>query len=84
VFHVSSRPPKSDGVCDACGAALVQRADDRPEAVKVRLAAYTADTEPLIQHYTAKNLLVRIDAARRPDEVFAHTLDALAALVVPV
>ncbi|HTL68268.1 MAG TPA: nucleoside monophosphate kinase [Lacunisphaera sp.] len=83
VFHVASRPPKRDGVCDACGAALVQRADDRPEAVKVRLEAYTADTEPLIQHYAAKNLLVRIDAARRPDEVFARTLDALAALVVP-
>ncbi len=83
VFHVTGRPPRVAGVCDNCGGPLVQRADDRPEAVKVRLDAYAADTKPLAEHYRAMNLLVPINAARKPEEVFAHTLDALAALVLP-
>lgn len=83
VFHVTGRPPQTAGICDNCGGKLVQRADDRPEAVKVRLEAYTADTKPLAEHYRALNLLVPINAARRPEEIFAQTLDALAALVLP-
>ena len=83
VFHVTGRPPQTAGICDNCGGKLVQRADDRPEAVKVRLAAYAADTKPLAEHYQAFNLLVPINAARRPEEIFAQTLDALAALVLP-
>jgi adenylate kinase len=83
VFHVTGRPPAVAGVCDQCGGQLEQRADDRPEAVQVRLEAYAADTMPLIAHYRALNLLVPIHAHGRPEEVFARTLDALAALVLP-
>jgi adenylate kinase len=83
VFHVTSRPPATAGVCDQCGGKLVQRPDDRPDAVRVRLEAYAADTIPLAAHYRAQGLLVPIDASGRPEEIFAHTLDALAALVLP-
>ncbi len=83
VFHVTSRPPATAGVCDHCGGKLAQRPDDRPEAVRVRLEAYTADTVPLADHYRAQGLLLPINAAGRPEDIFAHTLDALAALVLP-
>ncbi len=83
VFHVTNRPPARPGVCDNCGGQLEQRADDRPEAVQVRLAAYAADTTPLAAHYRAKGLLIPIDATGRPDDILAHTLDALARLVLP-
>ena len=83
VFHVTGRPPQTAGVCDNCGTALVQRPDDRPEAVRVRLEAYAADTTPLAEHYRAMGLLIPINAARRPEEIFARTLDTLAALVLP-
>lgn len=83
VYHVTGRPPAKEGVCDKCSGPLEQRADDRPEAVKVRLAAYAADTTPLIEHYRAKGLLIPINAAGRPDDILAHTLDALAKLVLP-
>ena len=83
VFHVASRPPRTAGVCDQCRGELVQRPDDRPEAVKVRLDAYAAATTPLADHYRAQGLLVPIDASGRPEDIFAHTLDALAALVLP-
>ena len=82
-FHVASRPPKTEGVCDKCGGRLEQRADDRPEAVRVRLEAYNADTIPLTEHYRALKLLVPIQAVGRPEDIFARTLDALAALVLP-
>ena len=82
VFHVTSRPPAAEGVCDQCGGQLEQRADDRPEAVQVRLAAYAADTTPLAAHYRAMNLLIPISAAGRPEDIFARTLDALAGLVL--
>ena len=82
VFHVKSRPPAAAGVCDQCGGQLEQRADDRPEAVQVRLAAYAADTTPLAAHYRAKGLLIPISATGQPEEIFARTLDALAVLVL--
>ena len=83
VFHLTGRPPATAGVCDKCGGQLEQRADDRPGAVQVRLAAYAADTTPLAAHYRAKDLLIPISAAGRPEDIFARTLDALALLVMP-
>jgi adenylate kinase len=83
VFHVTARRPERAGFCNNCGGELIQRADDRPEAVQVRLAAYHADTAPLARHYQRKKLLLTIDASKRPEEIFARTLDALAALVLP-
>jgi adenylate kinase len=83
VFHVTARPPARAGVCDNCGGQLVQRPDDQPETVRVRLETYARDTKPLIEHYRELGLLLPIKAAGRPEDIFAHTLDALAALVLP-
>lgn len=82
VFHVATKPPRHEGVCDKCGSALEQRADDRPEAIAVRLKAYTDATEPLIDYYRAKGLLVAIPADGEPMEIVARTLDALAERVL--
>jgi len=59
-YHVKARPPKKEGVCDSCGGALVQRADDRPETVRDRLAVYHAETEPLKGFYEQKGLLSQV------------------------
>lgn len=56
-FHIAANPPKREGVCDACGAALVQRADDKPETVKSRLKTYHEETEPLKGYYEAKGIV---------------------------
>lgn len=84
VFHLVNQPPLLAGVCDHCGTGLVQRPDDRPEAVQVRIEAYAADTTPLAERYRSMGLLISINAAARPANIFANTLDALAALVLPV
>ena len=46
-YHVVAVPPVKEGVCDKCGAALIQRKDDAPETVKSRLQVYHKETEPL-------------------------------------
>jgi len=60
-YHVEAAPPKSEGVCDACGGALVQRDDDKPETVQSRLAVYHAQTEPLKDFYAQRGLLKTVE-----------------------
>jgi len=82
VFHVEGRPPKQEGVCDHCGGELVQREDDRPEAVRVRMEAYEKSTAPLAEFYRGKGLLVSVSADGAPEEIFRRTLLALDGRVV--
>ena len=60
-FHLKFNPPAKEGVCDKCGAALVQRADDKAETVRERLRVYHAQTEPVKTFYEKLGKLVRID-----------------------
>ncbi len=60
-FHIASNPPKKEGVCDVCGAALTIRKDDAPETVKARLATYHKETEPLKAFYEARGKLRSVD-----------------------
>lgn len=60
IYNLRDNPPKTEGVCDKCGSKLFQRADDNEETVKNRLVVYHNQTEPLIEFYTAKNLLATI------------------------
>lgn len=77
VFHVDARPSKVESVCDHCGGRLVQREDDRPEAVRVRMETYASSTAPLTEFYAKRNLLRPVSAAGAPEEIFARTLEVL-------
>jgi adenylate kinase len=76
-FHVRSNPPKRDGVCDECGAALVQRDDDREHVVAQRLRQYEERTLPLIEHYRTRARMVHVDGNRPQDVVFRDLLSAV-------
>jgi adenylate kinase len=69
VYHVEFDPPKHEGVCDQDGSRLIQRDDDKPETVRKRLSVYHDQTEPLIDWYDGKDVLMRFDGGRSPDEV---------------
>ncbi len=56
-YHVTARPPKTEGVCDSCGGELVQRGDDKRETVLDRLAVYHRETEPLKKFYQERGKL---------------------------
>lgn len=60
-YHVAAVPPKTEGVCDACGGALIQRKDDAPETVLERLAVYHKETEPLKEFYAKRGLLRTVE-----------------------
>ena len=68
-YHMTSIPPKREGVCDVCGTELIIRKDDNPETVRNRLVVYQSKTTPLIDFYAARGLLRRVDGARDADAV---------------
>lgn len=69
VYHVDYVPPKQEGRCDECGAALVQRSDDKRETVESRLVVYEEQTAPLIDYYQEKNVLAELDGTGSVEEV---------------
>jgi len=69
-YHDSFNRPKQDGVCDVCGGKeFVRRADDQPEAVKIRLEAYRRQTAPILPYYRGKGVLRSVDGMADIDEV---------------
>ncbi|MEO7993009.1 MAG: nucleoside monophosphate kinase, partial [bacterium] len=63
VFNLSSNPPTRPDTCDNCGHhGLSRRKDDEPEVIRTRLKVYTHETQPLIDYYNRRGVLVTIDA----------------------
>jgi len=77
IYHVMYNPPKVEGIDDETGETLIQRPDDKEEAIVNRLAVYERQTAPLIQYYREKGLLRDIDAAGAPDRVLEAMLKVL-------
>ncbi len=61
IYNVDTHPSRTEGICDLCGGNLMLRPDDAPETVMRRLETYREQTEPLIEHYIKKELLIEID-----------------------
>ena len=77
IFHLKFVPPKREGVCDVCGGELYQRDDDKPEAIKERLAIYRSETMPIADYYDRAGLLVTVDGSGTPDDVAAQVKEKL-------
>ena len=78
-YHIVHIPTKVEGVCDRCGESLILRDDDKPETVKKRLDVYHAQTKPLIDYYTSKNVLKSVDGTQDMEDVFQAIVDILGA-----
>ena len=80
-YHRQFRPTAEEGVCDRCGSTeFKQRPDDNEETVKTRLAAYHAQTEPLLPYYRDRGVLKTVDGMAAIDEVTAQIDTALGTL----
>lgn len=79
VFHEKLNPPRQAGVCDIDGSELYQREDDKAETVKRRIRVYFEQTQPLIDYYRQRGLLIEIDGAKPIEQVTADMLRALGA-----
>lgn len=76
-FHIDFAKPKVDEVCDRCGDSLVQRNDDRRDAIETRLKVYDEQTSPLVRYYDERRLLSSVDASGSVDVVFEHLAKVL-------
>ena len=69
-FHVEFNAPKVEGICDCCGAKLVQRPDDTEATAKNRLTVYDNNTAPLLEYYKKQNILKTVNGDQPLDKVF--------------
>lgn len=60
-YNVVTKKPLKEGICDCCGAELVQRPDDTEEKFTTRLDAYNTQTKPLIDFYSKEGILVEVN-----------------------
>lgn len=76
-YHIVHAPTKIENICDTCHGELILRDDDKPETVKKRLDVYHEQTQPLIDYYSKKNILVEVDGTVDIDDVFAAIVKVL-------
>lgn len=76
-YHIKFNPTKVEGICDACGGELFQRADDSEKTMKSRLSVYEAQTKPLIEYYQKAGLYTEVDGRQAIDKVFADVVKSL-------
>jgi adenylate kinase len=73
VYHIVTKPPKVDGVCDIDGSQLYHRDDDREDVIRNRYQVQWVDAAgAVLDHYESKGLVVFIDAAGSRDDVAAE------------
>jgi adenylate kinase len=77
IYHELLNPPDKAGICDHDGSKLFQREDDKAETVKRRIQVYLDQTEPLIEYYKDRCLLVQVDGDQPINEVTESLYQAL-------
>ncbi len=77
VYHIETKKSQKADLCDHCNGEIYQRPDDSEETVKNRLSVYQAQTEPLINYYQTKGLLLTFDGQNAIPAVFEKISQAL-------
>jgi adenylate kinase len=77
VYNVYYSQPEREGLCNLCGAPLIQREDDRDESVRTRMLTYEAVTKALTVYYSEQGRLIQVDGTNAPEAVFAGIQEAL-------
>ncbi len=80
IYHLINMSPKVNGICDICGAALIQREDDKPDVIKRRLRVYEEESSSILEYYRGKELVVDVDGNGAVDEVSARMKKAVEGL----
>lgn len=78
-YNLKSAPPSKDGVCDKCGGDVVVRDDDKPEAIRNRMAVYQKQTTPVLDYYRSSGRLTEENGMGSPDQVQDRLLAAAGA-----
>jgi adenylate kinase len=76
-YHIIYSPPKVEGIDDETGEPLIQREDDKEEAILNRLKVYEEQTAPLIAYYEKLGLLRTVDSSKAPEVVLEEFLSLI-------
>ncbi len=68
-YNLISHRPKLENECDVCGGQLVVRPDDTPEALADRLRDYHTKTEPVLDLFRRKELVLEIDGTATAEQI---------------
>jgi len=68
-YHMTFNKPSKEGICDKCGGELLQRKDDTEETVSKRISVYQEQTQPLIEYYSNKGILINVNGEKPIAEV---------------
>ncbi|MFA6553209.1 MAG: nucleoside monophosphate kinase [Patescibacteria group bacterium] len=79
IFIAGVNVPLKGTVCPSCGGQIIQREDDKPQAIARRLASYTRLTKPVILYYKKMGILVRVDGEPPVKAVFKNILKLFSA-----
>ena len=79
IYHIDQEDVEDGGSCPAedCDGEIFQRSDDQPEAIRERLRVYSEQTEPLIEYYDERGLLIEISGEGAPEQIGEHLLQAV-------
>jgi adenylate kinase len=58
---------------------MIQREDDRTEAVRVRMDAYEHSPAPLTDYYRKRGPLISVSAEGTPEAIYQRSLQSLEA-----
>lgn len=72
VYHIVSKPTKTEGICDSCGGEVIQRNDDKAEVIETRLKTYEEFTSPLKEFYKKAGKYIEVDGNRGTEEVYSE------------
>ena len=76
-YHTEYKKPKTEGICDGCGAPLIIRKDDEPDTVLDRLDIYHKQTEPLKSYYKNQGKLITVEGQPKVEDTTKLVLDTL-------
>lgn len=76
-YNVLTAPSKTEGICDRCGAPLIQRSDDQEDVIQKRFAIYEFETKPLVSFYRGRGMLQRVDSDGKVTDVVAKITEML-------
>ncbi len=80
IYNIYYKPSEKEGICDKCGGTLIQRKDDNPDSLKVRLEEYHKNTQPVIEYYEEMDIVRHVDASMAKDEVYDSVKNILEGL----
>lgn len=76
-YHITAKKPLKEGICDVCGAELIQRKDDCEETIKSRLDVYHNQTAPVLEYFGKQGIVKNISGVGEISEIFANIKNAL-------